>query len=86
MSNKDRTIMIHRRTPESAAMVANTQRAMAITPVLNRLTYADGDEIRAVKAHEDLPAVPRHPGVEITLLGLDRMQVRTALLTRPVVP
>jgi len=48
MSNKDRTIMIHRRTPESAAMVANTQRAMAITPVLNRLTYADGDEIRAV--------------------------------------
>jgi len=40
--------MIQRRTPESAAMVANTQRAMAITPVLNRLTYADGDEIRAV--------------------------------------
>lgn len=48
MSNKDRTIMIRRRTPESAAMVANTQRAMAITPILNRLTYADGDEIRRV--------------------------------------
>ncbi|WP_296611999.1 sugar O-acetyltransferase [Sphingomonas sp.] len=48
MSNKDRTIMIHRRTPESAEMVANTRRAMAITPVLNKLTYADGDEIRAV--------------------------------------
>ena len=48
MSNKDRTIMIQRRTPESAAMVANTQRAMAITPILNRLTYADGDEIRRV--------------------------------------
>lgn len=48
MSNKDRTIMIHRRTPESAAMVANTQRAMAITPKLNRLTYADAEQIRAV--------------------------------------
>jgi acetyltransferase-like isoleucine patch superfamily enzyme len=48
MSNKDRMIMIHRRTPESAAMVANTQRAMAITPRLNRLTYADGEEIRAL--------------------------------------
>ena len=48
MSNKDRTIMIHRRTPESAAMVANTQRAVAITPLLNRLTFADGDEIRRV--------------------------------------
>jgi len=48
MSNKDRTIMIHRRTPESAEMVANTQRAMAITPVLNRLTYADAEQIRAV--------------------------------------
>lgn len=48
MSNRDRTIMIHRRTPESAAMVANTRHAMAITPVLNRLTYADGDEVRAV--------------------------------------
>src|ERR1700740_312490 len=48
MSTDDRTIMIHRRTPESAAMVANTKRAMAITPRLNRLTYADADEIRAL--------------------------------------
>ena len=48
MSDKDRTLIIRRRTPESAEMVANTRRAMAITPVLNRLTYADGDEIRAV--------------------------------------
>lgn len=48
MPDKDRTIRIHRRTPESAAMVANTQLALAITPVLNRLTYADGDEVRRV--------------------------------------
>jgi acetyltransferase-like isoleucine patch superfamily enzyme len=40
--------MIPRRTPESAAMVASVRRAMAITPVLNRLTYEDADEIRAV--------------------------------------
>ena len=48
MPTDDRTIIIHRRTPESAAMVANTKRAMAITPRLNRLTYADADEIRAL--------------------------------------
>jgi acetyltransferase-like isoleucine patch superfamily enzyme len=48
MPTDDRTIRIHRRTPESATMVASTQRAMAITPVLNRLTYADAKEIRAV--------------------------------------
>jgi acetyltransferase-like isoleucine patch superfamily enzyme len=29
-------------------MVASVQRAMAITPVLNRLTFADADQIRAV--------------------------------------
>ena len=40
--------MILRRTPESAAMVASIRRAMAITPVLIRLTYEDADEIRAV--------------------------------------
>jgi acetyltransferase-like isoleucine patch superfamily enzyme len=48
MPNHDRTMFIPRRTPESAAMVAKVDRAMAITPVLNRLTYADADEIRAV--------------------------------------
>jgi acetyltransferase-like isoleucine patch superfamily enzyme len=41
-------MIIPRRTPESAAMVASVQRAMAITPKLNRLTMADADEIRAV--------------------------------------
>lgn len=29
-------------------MVASVKRAMAITPVLNRLTYADAEEIRAI--------------------------------------
>jgi hypothetical protein len=48
MSNGDGTRIIPRRTPESAAMVASVKRAMAITPILNRLTYDDGDEIRAV--------------------------------------
>ena len=48
MSNDDGTKIIHRRTPESAAFVANTKRAMALTPVLNRLTYDDADEVRAL--------------------------------------
>jgi acetyltransferase-like isoleucine patch superfamily enzyme len=48
MSNDDGTGIIPRRTPESAAMVASVKRAMAITPVLNRLTFDDADEIRAV--------------------------------------
>src|SRR5216683_1919855 len=46
MSNEDSTKIIYRRTPESAAMVANTKRAMAITAALNRLTFNDADEIR----------------------------------------
>jgi len=46
MSKSTKTIL--RRTPESAAMVASVKRAMAITPVLNRLTYDDAEEIRAV--------------------------------------
>lgn len=48
MSNGDGTRIIPRRTPESAAMVASVRRAMAITPLLNRLTFEDADEIRAV--------------------------------------
>ena len=40
--------IIDRGTPESAAMVANTRRAMAITAALNRLTFDDADEIRAL--------------------------------------
>jgi acetyltransferase-like isoleucine patch superfamily enzyme len=48
MSNDGSTRVIHRRTPESAAMVANTKRAMAITARLNRLTFNDADEVRAL--------------------------------------
>src|SRR5579863_6202060 len=48
MSNEDGTKIIHRRTPESAAMLANVKRAMAITAALNGLTYNDADDIRAL--------------------------------------
>lgn len=40
--------IIRRRTPESAAMLANVKRAMAITAALNRLTFNDAAEIRAL--------------------------------------
>ncbi|KUZ67501.1 transferase [Burkholderia ubonensis] len=48
MANDERTRMIPRRTPESAAMLANIKRAMAITASLNRLTFNDADEVRAL--------------------------------------
>src|SRR5258707_3778425 len=48
MPNNDRTKTIYSRTPESAAMLANVKRAMAITATLNRLTFNDADEIRAL--------------------------------------
>jgi acetyltransferase-like isoleucine patch superfamily enzyme len=48
MANDDRTRMISRRTPESAAMSAEVKRAMAITARLNRLTYDDADEVRTL--------------------------------------
>src|ERR1700678_2817880 len=48
MPNDDRIKIIHRRTPESAAMLANVKRAMAITAALNRLTFNDADEVRAL--------------------------------------
>src|ERR1700741_4924978 len=46
MPDADRIKIIYRRTPESAAMLANVKRAMAITATLNRLTFNDSDEIR----------------------------------------
>ena len=49
MANDDRTTIIPRRTPESAAMSASVKRAMAITARLNRLTFDDADEIRAAR-------------------------------------
>jgi len=48
MSNEGGARIIHRGTPESAAMLANVKRAMALTAVLNRLTLDDADEIRAL--------------------------------------
>jgi acetyltransferase-like isoleucine patch superfamily enzyme len=48
MPTDDRTRIIYSRTPESAAMLANVKRAMAITAALNRLTFNDADEIRAL--------------------------------------
>ena len=42
------TQFIPRRTPESAAMVANVKRAMAITARLNRLTFDHAAEVRAL--------------------------------------
>ena len=48
MANDDRTRIIPRRTPESAAMSANVKRAMAITAALNRLTYDDADRVRVL--------------------------------------
>ncbi|MEN8517615.1 sugar O-acetyltransferase [Burkholderia sp. RS02] len=48
MANDDRTMIIPRRTPESAAMVAEVKRAMAITARLNRLTFDDAAEVRAL--------------------------------------
>lgn len=44
----DRTKIIPRRTPESAAMVTAVKRAMAITPVLNRLSFDETEQIRSV--------------------------------------
>lgn len=48
MSSKDSIKVIHGRTPESAAMLENVKRAMAITAELNRLTFNDADEVRAL--------------------------------------
>lgn len=46
----DRTRLIARRTPESAAMTANVRRAAQIMPRLNRLTFNDAEEVRALFA------------------------------------
>lgn len=48
MSREQGARIIPGRTPESKQFVAEVERAMAITPVLNRLTYADADEVRAL--------------------------------------
>ena len=48
MANADRARRIAGRTPESADMLASVKRAMAITAALNRLTFNDADEVRAL--------------------------------------
>ncbi|WP_336799664.1 sugar O-acetyltransferase [Kaistia sp. MMO-174] len=48
MANEGDIKRIHRGTPESAAMAANVRRAMAITASINRLTYDDAGEVRAL--------------------------------------
>jgi acetyltransferase-like isoleucine patch superfamily enzyme len=48
MSNEDGTRIIRIATPEADAMLANIQRAMRITPAINRLAFDDADEIRAL--------------------------------------
>jgi acetyltransferase-like isoleucine patch superfamily enzyme len=48
MADDDRTTIIPRRTPASAAMLANVRRAMTITAALNRLTVDDADQVRAL--------------------------------------
>jgi acetyltransferase-like isoleucine patch superfamily enzyme len=48
MPNDNVPKIIHSKMPESAAMLANIKRAMAITARLNRLAFNDADEIRAL--------------------------------------
>jgi acetyltransferase-like isoleucine patch superfamily enzyme len=48
MSGESPVKIIPVRTPESQQFVADVERAMAITPALNRLTYADADEVRSL--------------------------------------
>jgi hypothetical protein len=48
MANDDRTKIIPRRTPESASMLENVKRAMAITANLYRLTFNNADEVRSL--------------------------------------
>lgn len=48
MPNQNGATTIYSRTPESAAMRADVKRAMAITAALNRLTFNDAEEIRAL--------------------------------------
>src|SRR3978361_1679553 len=48
MSGDQRTKIIHRRTPESAAMVTTLKPAAGITHHLNRLTFNESDQVRAL--------------------------------------
>jgi acetyltransferase-like isoleucine patch superfamily enzyme len=77
MANADRTKITPRRTPESAALLANVKRALTITANLNRLTFNDADKIRALfseligKKVDDsfllLPPIYVHGGTDISV-------------------
>lgn len=47
-SGSDNRKTIHRRTPESAAMVEDVKRAMKMTSQINRLTFSDAEQVRAL--------------------------------------
>ncbi|HET8551916.1 MAG TPA: sugar O-acetyltransferase [Gammaproteobacteria bacterium] len=48
MADNGRTKIIPGKSPESAAMLASVKRAMAITGKLNRLTFNEAEEVRAL--------------------------------------
>ena len=88
MLNGDGTKIIPRRTPESAAMSANVKRAMAITANLNRLTFNDADEVRALfseligkKVDDSFLLIPPFytTGGSISVSGAMFSSIRTAL-------
>ena len=88
MANDDRTRIIPGKTPESAAMLASVRRAMAITASLNRLTFADADEVRALfsdligrKVDDSFLLIPRsmRPAAPTSASGAMSSSIRTAL-------
>ena len=73
-----RTTIVARGTPESGAMTAGVQRAMRITAAINRLTYDDLAQVRALFAeligaelHEGFVLIPpfHATGGESTRIG-----------------
>jgi acetyltransferase-like isoleucine patch superfamily enzyme len=48
MSGQYAARVIPTRTPESRAFVADVERAMTMTAVINKLTFADADEVRSL--------------------------------------
>lgn len=58
MKDGNRIKVVHGRTPEAAQMVAGVKRAGAITAVLNRLTFNDAEEVRAL--FSELTGQPVH--------------------------
>ncbi|TBR40559.1 MULTISPECIES: sugar O-acetyltransferase [Dyella] len=48
MTHDDQAQWVHGRTPEAAKMVANVRRAGRLTAALNRLTFDDMGEVRAL--------------------------------------